>query len=175
MSKKVAHTGVLVALAFVFGYIEVMLPYNFAVPGIKLGIANIVVVVALYYYGMVVGATVSFIRVFLAAITFSNAYTFMYSFMGAVGSFIIMSLLKKSKAFSIKGVSMLGAVTHNVCQVLTAAFMMENSKILWGYIPWLLPAGVIMGYITGTLCCMILKRIKGFGMESKDVCDNVGS
>ena len=151
----------LVALAFVLSYIESCLPLSGSIPGVKLGIANIVVAVALYTYGNKTALMVSAIRVLLAGLTFANAYTLIFSAAGAVLSFICMALLKRYTKASIKGVNIAGAVMHNTAQTVTAAILLKNKWLLLNYWPILIVAGVVMGTITGLLCEMVLKRIGG--------------
>lgn len=165
MKKKgayeIALKGMLVALAFVLSYLESLLPLNGRLPGVKLGIANIVVAVALYTFGNKTALMVSAIRVLLAGLTFANAYTLIFSAAGAFLSFICMALLKKYTKASVRGVNIAGAVMHNTAQTVTAAILLKNKWILFNYWPILIVAGVVMGTITGILCEMVLKRIKG--------------
>ena len=160
MSRRIALIGVLIALAFVFGYVESVTMGGFAIPGIKLGLANIVVVTALWLLGSKEAFMVSLVRVVLSAITFGNGYTFIYSMAGAMGALAVMIFLKKKFKFSVKGISVAGAVTHNVFQIMAAVVLLRNKWLLISYLPWLLVAGVIMGFATGVLSSIIIKRIK---------------
>ncbi len=159
MSKKIAQIGVLIALAFVLSYLESCLSFNVNIPGIKLGIANVVVLVALVCFGAKTAAFVSVIRVVLTGLTFGNAYAFSYSIFGAVGSLLVMMMLKGRKNISLKGMSIAGAIAHNICQVLTAVIILDNKWLLIGYLPILLVAAVVTGMITGVLGEIIVKRL----------------
>ena len=107
MAKRVSLYGILVALAFIASYIEVLIPFNFHVPGMKLGLANIVVLIALYTGGARAGITVSVIRIILVGFTFGNPYSAIYGLSGGILSFVIMFFLKKTDFFGIAGVSII--------------------------------------------------------------------
>ncbi len=158
-TKKVATFGVLVALAFIFSYIEALIPFNFAVPGMKLGLANIVVLSTLYLLGTKEAFVVSIIRVILVGFTFGNLNTMLYSIAGGLLSFAVMALVKKFNLFSIIGVSVLGAIFHNVGQIGVAMIMLET-KALVGYLPFLLAFGIVSGVVIGILGGEITKRLK---------------
>lgn len=147
---KVAFYGILVALAFVFSYIEVLIPFNFSIPGVKLGLANIVVLTALYTIGFKGSFVISCIRIILVGFTFGNMFSLLYSLAGGLLSWIVMSLCKKIKGFSIIGVSIAGGVTHNIGQILIASLVLKTTA-LGTYLPVLLISGVITGVIIGIL------------------------
>ena len=120
-SKKVALYGVFIALAMIMSYIELLIPPIFAaVPGIKLGLPNIIIIYVLYKIGFKSAFFISAVRVLLVAILFGNAMTLSYSIAGAVLSIVLMGILKRTNAFSMIGVSVAGAVMHNIAQVLVA-------------------------------------------------------
>lgn len=158
-TKKVAYLGLLIALAFVLSYVEVLLPLNIGIPGAKVGLANIVVVVALYTIGSKNAFMLSLVRVLLVGLTFGNFAMMMYSLAGAFLSFIMMFLAKRTKKLSITGVSVVGGVFHNVGQILVAMFMLETSKLIY-YLPFLMVIGIISGVVIGILAAMIARRIK---------------
>ena len=160
MSKKVALYGVLVALAFIFSYIEALLPINVSVPGIKVGLANIVIVMALYLLEFKDAMMISVIRIVLVGLTFGNMSTMIYSIAGGLLSLAIMTIAKKSGTFSIIGVSVLGATFHNIGQILVAIWMLE-SKVLMNYLPILLISGVVAGVLIGIMGGEVTKRLKG--------------
>lgn len=160
MSKKVALYGVLVALAFIFSYIEALLPINVSVPGIKVGLANIVIVMALYLLEFKDAMMISVIRIVLVGLTFGNMSTMIYSIAGGLLSLAIMTIAKKSGTFSIIGVSVLGATFHNIGQILVAIWMLE-SKVLMNYLPILLISGVVAGVLIGIIGGEVTKRLKG--------------
>lgn len=160
MSRKISLLGVMVALAFVFSYVEAVTIGGFLMPGIKMGLANIVVVTTLWVMGGKEAFIVSMARVVLAGLMYGNVYTMLYSVMGAIGSLIVMIILKKKTGFSIKGISVAGAITHNILQILVAVVLLRNKWLLITYLPWLLIAGGVMGMVTGVLGGEIIKRIK---------------
>ena len=157
--KKVALFGMLVALGFVFGFLEFMLPINLGIPGVKLGLANLVTVVALYTMGPAEAIAVSVVRVMLSGFTFGSISMMLYSLAGALLSFGVMALLKKTGKFGIIGVSTAGGVAHNVGQLLVAAAVLETANTFY-YFPVLLAAGVVTGALIGFVSKLILERIK---------------
>ena len=129
MAKRVSLYGILVALAFIASYIEVLIPFNFHVPGMKLGLANIVVLIALYTGGARAGIMVSVIRIILVGFTFGNPYSAIYGLSGGILSFVIMFFLKKTDFFGIAGVSMAGGVAHNIGQLFCAMVLLKLSAV----------------------------------------------
>lgn len=158
-TKKIATFGVFVALAFIFSYIESLIPFHFAVPGMKLGLANIVVLVALYQLGAKEAFVLSIIRVALVGFTFGNMYSLIYSLAGGLLSYVMMLLVKKTKFFSIVGVSVVGALSHNIGQILVAMCVLET-KALITYLPALMVMGAVTGVIIGILGSEIVKRVR---------------
>ena len=157
-SKRVATMAIMIALAMIFSYIEAILPFNIGIPGVKLGIANIVVILALYILDEKAAVIVSLIRILLAGIMFSGIFAALFGLGGAVLSLIVMILLKKSNKFSIVGVSMAGGVVHNIGQLLIATIIMGTLKIFL-YFPVLLFSGMITGIIIGVLAYYIKKTV----------------
>lgn len=154
-----AECGLLAALGLVFSWIEFLLPVLPAIPGIKLGLANIVVVIALYREGPVMAFTVNLVRVLLAGLLFGSGFSTVYALSGAVVSFLIMLLLKKLNIFSIPGVSMAGGVFHNGAQLCLAALITSTPKVFY-YFPVLLFAGIITGIINGVLSVLVLRKLR---------------
>ena len=101
MSKRVAKCGLLIALAMVFSYVEVLIPFNFGIPGIKLGLANLIVVVGFYSMKTTDVIAVSLVRIFLSGLLFGNLMSILYSLSGGILSIIVMLLLKRLHRFSI--------------------------------------------------------------------------
>ncbi|MCM1285946.1 MAG: Gx transporter family protein [Acetobacter sp.] len=156
--KHIALFGMMVALAFTFSYLESLIPFNFGIPGIKLGLANLVVVIALYTMKPGEAFSIVLIRVFLAGLTFGNAYSIAYSLCGGVLSFAVMLLVKKTK-LSVIGVSMLGGICHNIGQIIVAAIIMNTKRIAY-YLPVLLVAGVATGLLIGIVSKLTVERIE---------------
>lgn len=159
-TKKLTMTALLAALALIFSYIEVLIPFSPAIPGIKLGIANLVVIVALYHMGLKYAITINVVRIFIAGLLFSGVFCIIYSLAGAILSMTVMVLLKKTGLFSVAGVSMAGGVAHNLGQILAAAFLVSNLSIFI-YFPVLIFSGLISGALIGIVAYIILERLPG--------------
>ncbi|MGN1002718.1 MAG: Gx transporter family protein [Oscillospiraceae bacterium] len=158
-ARKVALYGVLIALALVLSYLESLVPLSFAVPGIKMGLPNIVIVYALYALGFKDAALISLLRVLLVSILFGNVMSLAYSLAGAVLSLLVMLLLVKSGKFGTTGVSVAGAVAHNAGQILMAMLLLETAQISF-YLPVLCVSGTVAGICVGLLSAVLLKRIR---------------
>ena len=159
VAKRVSMYGILVALAFIASYIEVLIPFNFHVPGMKLGLANIVVLSALYMGGAEAGITVSLIRIILVGLTCGNPYSAIYGLSGGILSFITMFLLKQTDFFGVLGVSMAGGVMHNLGQLLCAMVLLRLPAV-FSYLSYLMFIGIITGGLIGIVVEEILKRVK---------------
>ena len=157
-SSFIARVGLMAALALIFSYIEAIIPYDPGIPGIKLGIANVVTVVALYKFGTRDAAAVSVIRIVIAGLLFNGIFGMLYSLAGACVSLIGMIFLKKTDLFSVVGVSMAAGVLHNLGQLLIAAFLIEDLRIFF-YFPVLMFSGIAAGILVGIISTMILRRL----------------
>jgi heptaprenyl diphosphate synthase len=160
--KKIAFCGLILALALIAGYVESMVPVAVAIPGIKLGAANSVILILLYMVGVKEAYFVNISRVVLAGFLFGSMSSILYSLSGAVLSMLLMTLLKKTDRFSISGVSMAGGVFHNVGQLMMAAWVLETTAV-WYYLPVLIISGSITGLLIGFLTGEICKRIPYIG------------
>ena len=158
-TKKIALLGLTVSLAMIMSYIEVLFPLNFAVPGIKMGLANIVIVFVLYRMSLKDACIVSLIRVFLVALLFGNTMSLAYSLTGAVLSLALMALLKKTEKFSVVGVSISGGVMHNAGQILMAVILMGTAQIAY-YLPVLIITGTVTGVGIGLVAALVIDRVK---------------
>ncbi len=159
-TKKVAYLGLMAALAMILSYVESLFPPLFtAVPGIKMGLPNIVIIFALYRFGLKEAATVSFIRLITIAMLFGTPLTFAYSLAGAVLSLALMALFKKLDLFSTVGVSIIGGVMHNLGQILVAILVMETAEIGY-YMIVLAVTGTLSGAFIGLCGAMLIKYMK---------------
>ncbi len=158
-SKRVAFLGLMTALCLIFGYIEFLIPINFGIPGIKLGLANIVIVIALYLTTPLEAFLINIVRILLSGFLFGNMMSIVYSLAGGILSFAIMLLLKKIPGFSIFGVSIAGGVSHNIGQIIMAVLILENLAIAY-YLPPLLISGAITGLVIGLLSSRIIPVVK---------------
>ena len=148
-TQKLALLGISAAIAMAFAYVEVLLPPLFtAVPGIKLGLPNIMIVFVLYKTGVKEAAAVSLVRLLAVSLLFGNPMTLAYSLAGAVLSLTAMALLKKIDRFSVVGVSVAGGILHNVGQILLAMFVLKTVEIGY-YLVVLAVAGTIAGVFIG--------------------------
>lgn len=157
-TKELTLVALMAALALIFSYIEVLIPFSMGIPGVKLGIANIVIIVVLYMLGARYALTVNVVRVLIAGLLFTGLFGALYSLAGALLSFIVMGLLKRTEIFSIVGVSIAGGVAHNLGQLLVAAFLISNIKIFI-YFPILIFSGVASGIVIGIISSLILKKL----------------
>lgn len=157
-TKRLALTGLLTALALVLSYLETLVPLSLAVPGVKLGLPNLVVIFALYRLRPGTAALISLLRVALVGLLFGNGMALAYSAAGAVFSFLVMLGLKQSGKFGCVGVSVAGAVAHNLAQILTAALLLETGRLAW-YFPVLCLSGTVAGVCIGLLAALLVKRI----------------
>jgi len=155
-NQKLAKIALLSATALIFGYIESLLPPLF-LPGIKLGISNIVLLFAIYELDKTSAFFIMLIKVTVSALLFSGMNVFFYSLSGGILSLLIMTTFRR-KYFSITGVSILGGVFHNIGQLLVAAILLGNNALY--YFPVLLISGAVMGVLTGMVCHRVLKHTK---------------
>ena len=149
-ADKAALYGLLIALAFIFSYVEALIPLPVPVPGIKLGLANLVNVVGLYTVGAAGTLVVGF--------TFSNPGSMLYALAGGILSLAVMALAKKMDWFEKTGVSILGGVFHNIGQLSMAAWITGTAGV-FTYLPVLLVTGVITGGVIGLLGGLVTERI----------------
>ena len=157
--KKLTFLGIFASLAMLLSYVEFLLPPLFAaVPGIKLGLPNIVIIFILYRFGLKDAAAVSFIRLSLSALLFGSVITLAYSFAGAVLSLTIMALLKKLDIFSTVVVSIAGGICHNIGQIIVAVFLLNTPQIAY-YLIVLTVTGTISGTFIGLCGALMIKRI----------------
>ncbi len=154
-TKQITYCGLMTALAVLMGYVEMLIPMPIPVPGVKLGLANVVIVITLYFMGSRTAFTLSMIRIVLSALLFAGFAGFLYSLAGGILSFLAMAALKKTRLCGISGVSVAGAVCHNIGQLVTACLVVENSRLL-SYLPVLLVSGVITGLLIGIVAAQAL-------------------
>lgn len=154
-TKRAAYCAMLTALAMIFGYVEALIPFGIGIPGVKLGLANIVIVLALYILPAYQAFAIQLMRIVLVSFLFGNLSMMLYSLAGGVLSFLVMWLLKRGDGFSITGVSIAGGVSHNIGQLVVAVLVVQNLKIAFYF-----PALMIAGLITGCLIGMLADRIK---------------
>lgn len=150
--------GLFTALAMILGYVEALIPIPIGIQGVKLGLANLVVVFSIYALNPGEALLINVARIVLVGFSFGNLSMLIYSLAGGIVSFLAMVLAKGSKRFSIYGVSIFGGVFHNVGQLAVAMVVLETTSLLY-YGPVLLIAGLVTGLLIGILSGEILKRI----------------
>ena len=159
MAKKVSYLGIMTALACIMSYIEFLLPFSVGIYGVKLGLANLVIVSMLYLANARQALLVSVVRVLLVSLLFANFAVFLYSMSGAAVSLLVMTVAKKKECFSIMMVSILGGISHNLAQLFVAYLLLEQ-LIVWNYFPVLLVSGIITGGLIGYLTDRIKRALK---------------
>jgi heptaprenyl diphosphate synthase len=161
-TKSVAHCGTLTALAMIFGYVEALIPFHFGIPGVKLGLPNIITVFALYTLPVYQVFAIQVMRIVLVSFLFGSLSMMLYSLAGGLLSLVVMVLLKKKKWLSIAGVSLAGGVSHNIGQLAVAVLVVQNLKIAF-YLPALLASGLVTGGLIG----MLVHKVKPLLDRSK--------
>lgn len=158
MKNRVAYFGVFTALALIFSYIETLVPISFGIPGVKLGLANLIIVIALYKIPLREVYVLSIVRVLLSGVLFGNYFSIAYGLAGGLLSLTVMALLKKTGGFSVIGISIAGGVCHNIGQLVVAMIVVETFAMSY-YMPVLLVAGLITGFLIGVVADQVLRRI----------------
>lgn len=158
MIRKTAYIGLFLAVALICSYIETLIPFSFGIPGVKLGLTNIVIVLMLYTVGTKESLLVSVLRVILVGFLFGNLFSILYSLAGGLLSFVVMALLKRMDKLGCVSVSVAGGISHNIGQILVAAFIVNNFNIMF-YIPVLLIAGLLTGLVIGILAQELIVRL----------------
>jgi heptaprenyl diphosphate synthase len=158
VKDRVAYFGIFTALALIFSYVETLIPISFGIPGVKLGLANLIIVIVLYKTALKDACMLSVVRVLLAGFLFGNYYSIVYSLAGALLSLFMMAALKKAGGFSVIGVSIAGGVSHNIGQLIVAMLVVETFQVAY-YVPVLLTAGLITGCVIGILAQEMLRRL----------------
>lgn len=158
MKNRVAYFGVFTALALIFSYVETLIPISFGIPGVKLGLANLIIVIALYKMNLKEAYLLSVSRVLLSGFIFGNYFSIIYSLAGGLLSLIVMSFLKTRGGYSIMGISIAGGVCHNIGQLIVAALVVETFHVFY-YVPVLLIAGGVTGLLIGILAGHMLNRL----------------
>jgi len=157
-SKKITYIALLSALSIIFGYIESLFPLPIAIPGIKLGLSNIVILFALYNLKKADTFIIMLIKVTVCSLLFSSFNSFFYSVFGGLISIAVMCLLLSYK-FNIITVSISGAIFHNIGQIFAAAIMLNTVSVFY-YLPILILSGIIVGTVIGIVTKTIIQRIK---------------
>lgn len=168
LTRRLAYCGVLTALCFGLSYIEFLIPFTaLGIPGLKLGLANLCVMAALYKLGAAEAAGINLVRIILSWLIFGSFTGLIYSLFGGVLSFLCMFLLKKTGRFSAVGVSAAAGACHNIGQ-LAAAALLTDAAAVWYYLPVLLAVGTAAGAINGIILEAVLKRTDRKDLKCKN-------
>lgn len=162
-ARKVALYGMCVALAFILSYMEGLFPV-IGMPGMKLGLTNLVVMVALYRMDSKAAFSINMLRILLVAFTFGNLQSLWFAAAGGMCSFLIMWLLKKTKTFGITAVSVAGSVFHNIGQILVAILVLGTTDVRW-YLGVLCISGVVSGIVIGVLAGTVVSKLPSLQRE----------
>ena len=160
-ARRVALYGMLTALAFILSYVESLVPVTLGIPGVKLGLANLVVVIALYTLDLKGAFVISVVRIVLSGLTFGGLLSMLYSLAGGLLSFAVMAILSRKKVFGTVGVSVCGGVAHNIGQLLVAMAVLETESV-WYYFPVLLISGSVAGVLIGLLGGWMTGRVQDY-------------
>ena len=160
-TARIVLYGMMIALAFVFSYLEHLIPFNFGIPGIKLGLGNLVVLIALYTLGAGGAFVIAVVRIILTGLTFSGMFSMLYSLAGGLLSFVVMALLSRGEKLHIAGVSICGGVMHNVGQLTVAMIVLETVNV-WFYLPVLLISGAVTGVVIGIVGGLLVGRLQTY-------------
>lgn len=158
VDRKVAFLGLFSGAAILLGYVESLIPVFVTVPGMKLGLANLAIVMVLYLYGLREALTVQIVRILVTGFLFGNLFSILFSLAGGLLSLLVMWGMKVRGRFGMIGVSVAGGVSHNIGQIFVAALVVENASVAY-YLPVLLAAGVVTGVLIGLLSKEMLGRI----------------
>ncbi|MBD5463948.1 MAG: Gx transporter family protein [Lachnospiraceae bacterium] len=159
MKNKTAYLGLLLAFALILSYIETIIPFQSGIPGIKLGLANLAVVLCLYLFGWKEALVLTTVKALLGGFMFGSMSMMIYSMAGALISALIMIILKKTHWFHVPVVSAAGGVAHNMGQILVAFFVVETYGIVY-YVPILVIAGLLTGILIGMVAALVLPYIQ---------------
>lgn len=157
-ASRITQYALLLALALVLSYVEALVPLSLAVPGVKLGLPNLVIVFALYRLGFRDACVISVLRIVMVALLFGNALSMAYSLSGAILSLSVMVLLLKYGKLSVVGVSVAGGVFHNIGQIVCAMLLLETSQIAY-YLPVLLVSGTLAGIAVGVVSGLLVRHV----------------
>ena len=166
MKSRAAFFGVFTALALILSYVEMLIPINFGIPGAKLGLANLIIVIVLYKTDWKEALLLSVTRIVLAGFIFGNMFSILYSLAGGILSLAVQAVLKKQGGFSVAGVSIAGGVSHNIGQLIVAMIVVETYQVGY-YLPVLLISGLLTGLLIGVISGEVLKRIRQIDLMSK--------
>ncbi len=154
--RRLALCALLVTVMLMLGYVESLVPTG--LPGVKLGLSNSVLILAIVWLGIPAAFALMVVKVLLSGFLFSGVNAMMYAFAGGLLSMVVMSVLYKTRAFSLTPIAMAGAVAHNVGQVALAMLILQTAKLVY-YMAILMLAGLVTGFVTGTIASILIRRL----------------
>lgn len=154
--RRLAVSALLVTVMLMLGYVESLVPTG--LPGVKLGLSNSVLILAIVWLGIPAAFALMVVKVLLSGFLFSGVNAMMYAFAGGLLSMVVMSVLYKTRAFSLTPIAMAGAVAHNVGQVALAMLILQTAKLVY-YMAILMLAGLVTGFVTGTIASILIRRL----------------
>lgn len=157
-TKKAASLALFLALALILGFVERVIPFQFGIPGIRLGLPNALILMALYLLGTKEAFLLSVMRILLSALLFGTFFSFLYSISGGLLSFLVMWGLKKTGKLHVLTVSAMGGISHNLGQLIVACLVVSNLNLVY-YAPVLLLSGLLTGLLIGVIAGELIKRL----------------
>ncbi len=162
-TRRLSRCAILAALALIFSYVEFLIPFSIGLPGVKLGLANIVVVFAIYMLGARYALYLNLARIVLAGLLFGSPFSTLYALCGGLLSLGAMLLLKKTNLFSVIGVSMAGGFFHNLGQLIAAAIIVKTPQVV-SYLPVLVFSGIAAGIVNGIISTFCMEKLRHLKM-----------
>ena len=164
MTRAIPQMGILLAVVVLTGYIEMMIPADLLIPGVKLGLANSVILFILYRAGFKASVIISILRTVIIAFLFTSPSVLIYSLSAAAVSLVVMALLKKNGRFTIYGISAAGGIVHNMTQLFIAGVIMLGigaglERIVFFYLPILILSGLAAGLFNAFIADILIKRV----------------
>lgn len=160
---KVSVLAMFTTFAVVLSYVESLIPIV-GIPGAKLGLANLAIVLVLFFFSVRDAVLVSIVRIFIVGAMFGNLFSIAYSLAGALFSLVAMTIFKKTGRFQIPAISVIGAVFHNIGQLMVAALVVDNYSVIY-YLPILFVVGIITGVLIGIVAEIIYVRTSSYIMK----------
>ena len=153
----VATMGVMLAAALLLGYVESLVPFDFAIPGIKLGLPNMLVLIVLCKKGIGYALPFGLLRVLLSNLLFGSALSLAYALSGCLLSVAVMWVVQRLKFLGVAGRSVLGALAHNLGQIVAAMIILATPGIIY-YLPFLMISGAATGFLIGIAAAAVLEK-----------------
>lgn len=165
---KVSVLAMFSAFAIVLSYVESFIPVA-GIPGVKLGIANLAIILVMYFLGTKAAGLVNVVRIVVVGFMFGNLFSILFSIAGALFSIGAMAVVKKTDKFKLQTVSVAGGVAHNIGQLIVAVFVVDNYSVIY-YVPALIISGIVTGIVVGIVADIIYNRTKSIINKYLGIC-----